>query len=148
MKKNKSYLVGTAHGVSMSPLIQNGDKLYFKRVPRKKLCIADIIVFLQHNYLISHRIIAFGKSDTILVKGDNNFSFDPPLTYSQILGKVILIKGTNGSIKLEKPLNRCIQFYYYFYSVTTSFIPKILYRLLRSVIRGRRILLTFIREKN
>ncbi len=58
----------TAHGVSMSPFIRDGDTV--ELAPVQKIRLGDILLAEKNGRLLLHRAVAI-KKDTVLLKGDN-----------------------------------------------------------------------------
>lgn len=84
-----------ANGISMFPLLRPGDIL--KIQPKVPIKTGDIIVFKGETTLIAHRIKLI-SGDKIYCKGDSLFSMDTPITFQEVLGKVIARKR-KGKIK-------------------------------------------------
>jgi len=98
-QKKKASIRFKATGVSMMPFIASGDIVtivpYQKRLPE----IGDIAIFIQEKKLFIHRVIK-KQSDKFLFKGDNRFSSDGFVDYSNILGKVGNVKRENKNLTI------------------------------------------------
>ena len=73
---------------SMSGTINIGDAVIVKITDQIKE--NDIIVYMQDNNFITHRVIKIAE-DSITTKGDANTTQDLPITKDKIVGKVIFI---------------------------------------------------------
>lgn len=85
-----------SQGQSMFPILQEGDILYFKKIPFSKIKVNDLIVFQKKNQIICHRVI-YKTQKYIITKGDNSLKSDGKIYPKQILGKVYQVKR-NGQI--------------------------------------------------
>ena len=87
--QNQCRVRSRATGNSMIPNIYPGDKIYIEPV-RRNYAIGDILVIKTENKLIVHRLISFkGKDNEILLlKGDNNSFYDPPVSQQNVIGRV------------------------------------------------------------
>jgi len=142
MSKSK-ILTAQARGQSMIPLINPYDKM-FVSTSTNKYRIGDVIVFYRNGTLTSHRLIWRLKNEYI-VKGDNIFYFDSPVKKSSIVGKVVKIKGKNGTYELESWKYSFFSFYYILYSLTLYIAPLVLKRNIYRLFRGRRYLIRFLK---
>jgi signal peptidase I len=85
-----------SQGQSMWPILQEGDIVYFKKIPFSKIKVNDLIVFQKKNQIICHRVI-YKTQKYIITKGDNSSKSDGKIYPKQILGKVYQVKR-NGQI--------------------------------------------------
>ncbi|MGG0650391.1 S24/S26 family peptidase [Bacillus mycoides] len=82
---NKSVNI-TIEGPCMSPLLKDGESVQVKK--DKAYCKGDIILYEDgRGKLICHRI-NYTDENIVITSGDNNLLFDPPINYTDILGKV------------------------------------------------------------
>lgn len=88
--KNKSFSM-RAEGTSMLPILQQGDKIYYKKTSFKQSNVNDIIIIKKQRQLLTHRIIYKSKS-YLITKGDNNPESDGKIPSTQIIGKAYQIK--------------------------------------------------------
>lgn len=88
-----------AHGVSMYPLIKNGDICSFKVCNPYKLNKGDIALFISGSgQLVAHRFYRVSrenKKQLFLFKGDTNLGYDEPITAQQVIAKLTQIKREN-----------------------------------------------------
>lgn len=91
-------------GISMYPIIKEGDICRF--VPfneDKELKKGEIILFISdYGQLVGHRFYRKYVENGVpyfLFKGDTNVVPDPPVTASQLVGKLILIRKRTLRIK-------------------------------------------------
>jgi signal peptidase I len=105
-------------GNSMAPLLCNGDSLLVQRGNRK-IRIGDVIIFNSSKHQCAHRVVgitlAHGQK-RFVVKGDNSCHFDQPVHPERVLGKVICVKGSQGTLYLDSVLWRYINFFVAKYS--------------------------------
>jgi signal peptidase I len=77
-------------GISMNPLLKNGDRLFYIPYSREQLRKGDVIIFNSANTKkkVVHRIKS-ARDSIIRTKGDNNNCSDAePIYPSQIIGRV------------------------------------------------------------
>lgn len=136
----KNYFVGKGQGMSMEPMINEGDNLYVEKTRLKDIKIGDIVVFYRNKNFIGHRVLKI-KENYIFAKGDNSLFFDKPLKSDEILGKIVKIKGKYGILDFSSSYLRLATYYFLFYSLTTYYLPIWLRMMLVRIIRGRKILI-------
>ena len=86
---------------SMWPALKTGDLVFIKGVYDKDaIAVGDIIVYSnkENNTLTIHRVTE-KREDTVVTKGDANFTDDAPARYEDIIGKTFNI----GSKPLRMP---------------------------------------------
>lgn len=93
-------------GSSMTPFLKGGEILTIKKVRYSSLCTGDIIFFRNpYGFPVLHRLVRKKKiQNNILMfqtKGDSMMSFDEPVHYTAVLGKVCTIDKviSHGKIK-------------------------------------------------
>lgn len=86
--------LAVVEGNSMEPALQTGDVvIVIKRISIRDISVGDVVVYRRGGALIIHRVVAV--SDGILItKGDNNPLVDPPVSFENVIGKVLEI-GNN-----------------------------------------------------
>jgi signal peptidase len=80
-------------GPSMKPNLSPGDLVISRSVDVEDIRAGDIIQFDTPHGDVVHRVIRVqhsGQGPVFITKGDNNNTEDPPITASQVEGKVIL----------------------------------------------------------
>ncbi|MFC1771205.1 S24/S26 family peptidase [Candidatus Margulisiibacteriota bacterium] len=88
-------------GLSMYPLLIDGDQVLVKYIKSDQLAFGDIIVYKTADKFIIHRYF-YSKNETeIIAKGDNSFKTDPPFNNKYLVGKVIKIDGKDKIIDIE-----------------------------------------------
>ena len=120
-------------GYSMYPLIrEREDILHIVKADSFKR--GDIILFKSNqDHYVLHRILKI-KKDKIITAGDYNYFKDQPITFNQILGKLISIKKKDGK---EIDLNKDKKARKFFY---TNFFPiKAFFQMVSKVLHLRRI---------
>lgn len=99
-------------GCSMLPLIRDGDSVLITHgcdgVKR-----GDVVVFRCNGKLVAHRVIGreFDKgsnSVTFITKGDNVFQYDPPVSETEIVGRVLGIRKADRQIMLDTVVWRAL----------------------------------------
>lgn len=78
---------------SMWPVLKQGDLVFIKGVHGKSdIAIGDIVVYQneKNNTLTIHRVTEM-NDDTLVTKGDANFTSDEPAQYSDVIGKTFNI---------------------------------------------------------
>ena len=116
-------------GYSMYPLIkQREDILHIVKSDTYKK--GDIILYKSEvDHYVLHRILKI-KKDTIVCAGDYNYFKDKPISFNQILGKLISIKKKDGKeIDLAKDEKARKFFYTNFFHIKDFFqmIGKVLH---------------------
>ncbi len=143
-KNNKKIYIGRGEGYSMTPLINKGDKLYVELINPHSIKMNDILVFLDKNKnLISHRVLA-KKKNVFLTKGDNVLTFDNPVPYKSVMGKIIKIEGKYGVLNLASFQFKLINLYLLFFSIIILILPFPMKRLSFIFLRGRRTLIKLV----
>ncbi len=83
----------TVISYSMYPALTRGDLILVKGVTPEEIKVGTVIVFHHANGLAVHRVIRF-KGDFIVTKGDANTAEDEPITFDDVIGRVLTI-GNN-----------------------------------------------------
>ncbi|MBD3843428.1 MAG: hypothetical protein IE909_16410 [Campylobacterales bacterium] len=97
----KGWIDLPSHGMSMYPLIKEGDICRFSSFNLSELKKRDVILFsTPFNSFVAHRLIQINDTSYIC-KGDGNLEFDPPIEQSHILGKLMYIKRNDKNIHLD-----------------------------------------------
>lgn len=87
-------------GSSMSPLLQDRDIVYLKRIPFKRIKINDIICARKNKKIFTHRVIY--KSDKFLItKGDSNLVSDGKIYPKQIIGTIYQFKRNKDMFDID-----------------------------------------------
>jgi hypothetical protein len=82
-------------GTSMVPSILPGDLISVQRTGLSEISLGEIAVYLRDGRLFAHRVVARvgGHDDPRLVtRGDRLSHHDPPISSSELLGRVISIQ--------------------------------------------------------
>ena len=120
-------------GYSMYPLIrQREDILHIVKADNYQK--GDIVLFIsdKEKYVL-HRILKI-KKDKIITAGDYNYFKDQPITYTQILGKLISIKKKDGQVIDLSRDKKARKFWY------TNFFPiKAFFQMIGKVLHLRRV---------
>lgn len=118
--QEKQQVILTAHGQSMFPYIQQGDRCTFIDWNTADLKKGDVVLYQsQTGTLIAHRLLA-DKRDELshlfyIIKGDTNLKSDPPVYPNQIIGVLAHIK----------PSRRVIRISHLFYRIWCPFVLRI-----------------------
>lgn len=130
-----------AYGDSMSPLINKGDVIY---VSKGEVGVGDIVLFVQSNKAIVHRII-WKRGSRVWTKGDSVFILDNEIREVDILGKVFRIEGDMKNISFFNRKVRIVQIYFLLRSIIIYIAPgRMLKVILRRLLGGRRVLVNLI----
>jgi signal peptidase I len=74
-------------GNCMFPVMPDNAFVEVKVIPSSQLKSGDIMMFYAKKKVFVHRMLK-RKSNGLLVKGDNNFDFDPIIKEKNVIGKV------------------------------------------------------------
>jgi signal peptidase I len=79
-------------GVSMNPVLFEGDIVMVEPLEFENVVINDVIVFEHRGSLIAHRVIKINKDGNFITKGDNPKARQDPFPISRISyrGRVIM----------------------------------------------------------
>lgn len=96
-------------GWSMLPSIWPGDTLVIERVPSNAVLAGDIVLFGRDRRLFVHRvvnrsIVTKGQDAEILTRGDAMPAPDPPVSESDLLGRVSFILRNGKRIEPSRRL--------------------------------------------
>lgn len=92
-------------GNSMLPLIQPGDQVLVRH-GYGNVRRGDIIVFLQQEKMVAHRLLRIykdGSVTTFITKGDNTSYLDSPVDTSEVVGRVLRIKRGSRWVSIDTP---------------------------------------------
>jgi len=79
--------VVSVEGRSMYPALRNGERVLVSPIAYDELVVGDLIVFHDGQGLLCHRLIR-KANHRLTMKGDTNLWADPPVVWSQALGRV------------------------------------------------------------
>lgn len=99
IKKNGSFKF-IVRGISMFPLLLDGDEAIIEYIKPEELRVGDIAMYIRKNLMIVHRIIKIyetkDKRRLFIFQGDNLSYPDPPVWQEEIGGKATkIIRGNN-----------------------------------------------------
>lgn len=83
-----SYPIAAITSGSMWPELKTGDVVLIKKIPREAMRGGDIVVWQNTKGFTIHRIVRLGD-DTLVTKGDANFSEDAPVSYNDVIGRTV-----------------------------------------------------------
>lgn len=135
----KTKFVYRSFGKSMAPLINPGDLIFINKIEKNFIELGDIVLFVEKNKCLSHRVIGF-FDNRLIIKGDNINETDRMLDRREVLGKVVKIKGCYGEIDLNHKAAKYFSLYFIFRSRLLYFTSGRLHRFLSGVLRGRKII--------
>jgi signal peptidase I len=92
-------------GVSMRPILRQGDIVVVRSCPIEELRLGDVLVIQRENDLVTHRLVAV-KPDGWYTKGDASSALDSPAAEEAILGRVEAVE--RGSLSWSTQSNRWI----------------------------------------
>ncbi len=154
---SKALKMRVVHGKSMYPFLQPASVLVYKKVPEHHLHIGDLIVFgdIQNppysSSHIVHRLVKKIKTieGKILyqAKGDANHSYDEPIAYEDVIGKVYLIEaqdklGAKQLLELDNWRTTMVNYLL----AKTSCYKSMAYRILRYFYHRLKYLLLLIKK--
>lgn len=104
--EKKGWIDIPAYGVSMLPLIREGDVCRFIPLSAAgSLQKGDIFLFqTEDGHLVGHRYCRSFVKEQVLYhsfKGDTNVQFDPPVLTDQLIGKLDVIKKRSWKLHAE-----------------------------------------------
>lgn len=85
-----------SQGLSMLPILQPNDVLYYKKTVFAQTKPNDLIMVKKNSRLFTHRVI-YKDKNYLITKGDNNLESDRKIYPRQIIAKVTQVKR-NGQI--------------------------------------------------
>ena len=85
-------------GRSMYPVLRHGDQVIVEPVVYDELARGDMIVFYDKRGIVCHRLLRKRQRQCHL-KGDTNIRTDPPIGWSQVLGRVTHVVENDGAIR-------------------------------------------------
>lgn len=87
-------------GMSMYPLIQEGDVSRFVTTDAAELAVGDVCLFVNaYGIMTGHRLVSIGSEDgddVFLFRGDTSFIPDDPVPAGAILGKWTGVRSGTG----------------------------------------------------
>jgi signal peptidase I len=111
------YIFLKISGTSMSFLLKEEDKIKVRGIEPEDIGIGDIIVYYNNYELKAHRVIRIqnkGRRIIFYTKGDSRIDQDTPIWKNQVVGKVVAIEKSYGTISIEgkmwRVVNRLIAF--------------------------------------
>ena len=91
-------------GWSMAPAIWPGDTLLIEPTDAERVEKGDIVLFQRDRRLFVHRVAGQTEDLQIVTQGDGMLRPDPPITGSQLLGKVSFIVRDGRLLEPAKSL--------------------------------------------
>ena len=82
---------------SMWPVLNEGDLVFIEGVAREQLQVGNIVVWRNENGFTIHRVVKL-EIDTLITKGDANFSEDEPVKYADVVGRVHQFLGRDARL--------------------------------------------------
>lgn len=76
---------------SMWPVLHTGDIVLIEKVPKEEIHVGDIVVWQNAKGFTIHRVATLNP-DTLVTKGDANFSEDPAVKYDDVIGKTVYFR--------------------------------------------------------
>ncbi len=94
-------------GWSMLPTVMPGDTLVIDRIHSDEVSEGDIVLFGRDGRLFVHRVIDKGQPQTrrIVTKGDGMRAADPPVSGSDLLGRVSSIVRNGKCLEPKKTMS-------------------------------------------
>lgn len=99
LTKQKKFSI-KSEGVSMRPILNSEDIIYYEKIIFKKVKTNDIVFIKKNQKLFTHRVIY--KNDKYLItKGDNNLESDGQIRPQNLIAKAYQIKRNDQILDLE-----------------------------------------------
>jgi signal peptidase I len=138
------YAVVGYSGISMYPTLKEGMKIKITKVSPLWLRPSDIIVYVQENTIIAHRLIRILSNGEMITKGDHQpFGGLDQIKESDLLGRAISAFYENNPEKNFLVKNWLIDFFYVFmgraflvYEKIKKYIPKPVKIFLKYLVRN------------
>jgi len=95
-------------GTSMAPSILPGDLILIRRASLQEISPGDVVLFLQKGRLFVHRVVdrkvaaTAGRPEEscLITRGDRLRHEDPPVSSSELLGRVVSIERDTRKVEL------------------------------------------------
>jgi len=95
-------------GTSMAPSILPGDLILIRRASLQEISPGDVVLFLQKGRLFVHRVVDRKVAATaecpeescLITRGDRLRHEDPPVSSSELLGRVVSIERNTRKVEL------------------------------------------------
>ena len=88
-----------AFGTSMVPSVLPGDLISVQRAGLSEISPGEIVLYSREGRLFAHRVVArAGSHDDprLITRGDRLFHNDPPVSSSELLGRVTSVRCGDG----------------------------------------------------
>ena len=82
---------------SLWPVLNEGDLVFIEGVKRDDIKMGDIVVWRNPQGFTIHRVVLL-DADTLVTKGDANFTEDKPVAYSDVVGRTAKVFGSNARL--------------------------------------------------
>jgi hypothetical protein len=95
-------------GTSMMPALNPGDVISIQRATIEEVSPGNIVLFSRGGRLFAHRVVEkLGGPDDLrlITRGDRLRRNDPPVSQSELLGRVIRAQRNGKQFDPDKPLN-------------------------------------------
>ena len=89
-------------GWSMLPTIWPGDTLVIERAESNDISRGDIVLFGREGRFFVHRVLTIGVRSEIVTKGDAMLAPDPPISETNLLGRVSYIARQGKCLTPQK----------------------------------------------
>ncbi len=94
-----------ANGMSMLPLIGDGEVIIVEPLPTRRLKRGDILLYLRGRGVVAHRLVKIEKVNDaqwrFTLRGDTSATADAPVTAAEILGRVCAVERDGHQIALS-----------------------------------------------
>lgn len=87
-KLGTEYPIAAITSGSMWPALHIGDLVFIEKVEKKDLKEGDIIVWQNSKGFTIHRVAEL-RTNTLVTKGDGNFTSDDPVKYTDVIGRTV-----------------------------------------------------------
>ena len=89
-------------GTSMVPSVLPGDLISVQRASVSEICLGEIVLYMREERLFAHRVVGytgdhqFHGDSRLITRGDRLSHNDPPVSSSELLGRVTFIQCGDG----------------------------------------------------
>ena len=95
-KLDTPYPMAAITSGSMWPALKEGDLVFIEgmRKPKEELSVGDVVVYRNRGggTFTIHRVTEL-KERVLVTKGDANFEADAPVSYDDVIGRTLTLKG-------------------------------------------------------
>jgi len=91
----------TMHSGSMYPLMPTGSQILVKSVEHQQISVGDIVLYIEKNQLIAHRVLKINAAENQCLQGGDNTLETSFISIDNIIGVVEKIKVNDQELDLS-----------------------------------------------